>query len=110
MEKNEDVQAMRKLFVEALRGDSHQHFAVVWEANETGFAGDGDQTPEIVRLLQLHQSLFIRLLKDNVVALHWNDWGDRAQVTIVPVDVDAETKFEFFELKLPPRQPVAAVH
>jgi hypothetical protein len=111
MTKKPTKEEMHKLLLAALRSDIHQRFALITKSDEeSGFHGDGDRTPEIVQLLQLHQEWLIRQLKDNMVVLHWNDWDDHALASIMPVETrDAKKKFDTFKLKFPPRKPALVI-
>jgi hypothetical protein len=103
--KKPTEEELHKLLVATLRGDSHQHFALIRGIDETGFAGEGDQTPAIVLLVQAHQEWMISTLKDNVVTLHWNDHDDHALAGVIPVVMpDAKKRFDTYRLKFPIRE------
>ena len=68
--------------------------------------GDGDQTPEMVQLMRLHQDFLIKLLQKNLIALYWNQGDDHAEAMAIPVKTTAPgTPFENFELKFPTSRP-----
>jgi hypothetical protein len=99
--------SLKSALMDALRGDTHQHFSLIWKfSEEQGFRGDGDRPPELVQLLQAHQERFIELLRKNVIALHWNDGDASAIVTAVPVNsTDKNKEFDRFAAEFPPWKP-----
>ena len=104
MERNNQ---MHTLLLEALRDPRFQHFSLVAKFDKKkGFMGDGNQTPEMVQLMRLHQDFLIKLLRKNLVALYWNQGDDHAEAMAIPVKTTAPaTPFENFELKFPPSGP-----
>lgn len=96
---------MKELLMASIRGAEHQRFAMLWNSFEGRFGGDGDNTPELVQLLQLHQDRPIELLKQYVLALHWNDGDANALVSLIPLRPKKHKKFVEIELAFPPRKP-----
>ena len=93
---------LRPLLVEALRGDSHQYFCVIWRSHrERGFGCDGDRTPAIVQFMRLHEAWLIKKLKHSAVTLHWNNGDTHVDVALVG-DVEP---FPEFKLPFPPSKP-----
>ena len=97
---------MKELFIASMRSGTHQHFAVLWDSFNGRFGGDGDNTPELMQLIQLHQDRLIELLEKHIVAFYWNDADVNALVALIPVRPKHKNeKFKEFELPFPPRKP-----
>jgi hypothetical protein len=97
---------LRPMIIEALRGNVHQHFSIIWKSDkQRGFLGDGDQTPALVQFMQLHQERLIRELKHAAVALHWNDGDKHAVVTLVSQKLGHNEPFPQFTLPFPSPKP-----
>jgi hypothetical protein len=96
---------MKELLMAAIRGGEHQRFAMLWDNLGDRFGGDGDNTPELMQLLLLHQERLIELLKQHILAFHWNDGDANALVSLIPLQLKRGEKFVEIELAFPPRTP-----
>jgi hypothetical protein len=82
---------------------------VLWDNLGDRFGGDGDNTPELVQLIQLHQDRLIELLKQHILAFYWNAGDANAIVSLIPLKPKRGEKFKEIELAFPPSKPTLVV-